>query len=178
MESKEQRTAHIEEVFSRYGAEILSSTGMQVSRLLPHHKTVTVWLHSVGVTYYSLKIARVLHLSVDERALVRGALLHDYFLYDWHDRERWHRFHGFRHPRLALENARRDFLLSPKERDIIRKHMFPLTPKPPRCRESAIVCVADKICAVMELMAHTYIPNELLQSLAQESERAGKAKIA
>lgn len=175
METREQRTAYIENAVSRYGTEILSSTGMRVSRMLPHHKTVTVFLHSVGVTYCSLKIARLLRLRVDERALVRGALLHDYFLYDWRDREHWHRFHGFRHPQVALENAKRDFSLSAKERDIIQKHMFPLTPKPPRCREGVIVCVADKICAVMELMAHSYIPEELLDSVSLKQKQSSRA---
>lgn len=35
---------------------------------------------------------------------------------------------GFGIPGRALENAQRDFVLSDIERDIHRKHMFPLTP--------------------------------------------------
>ncbi len=175
METREQRTAYIEDTVSRYGSEILSSTGMRISRLLSHHNTVTVYLHSVGVTYCSLMIARMLHLQVDEEALVRGALLHDYYLYDTRDGERWHRFHWVCHPRFALDNARRDFRLSPKERDIIQKHMFPLTPLPPRCLEAVIVCLADKICAVMELMDCPYIPDELLDSVCSEQETGARA---
>ena len=83
----------------------------------------------------------------------RGALLHDYFLYDWHDPDPSHRLHGFRHPFFALANAERDFDLTPRERNVIVRHMFPLVPVPPTCREAWIVCVADKACALRETIA-------------------------
>ena len=58
--------------------------------------------------------------------------------------------HAFFHPSAALENARRVFELSEVECDIIRKHMFPLTPVPPRYREGWLVVLADKVCSVYE----------------------------
>ena len=51
---------------------------------------------------------------------------------------------------LAMRNADRDFTLNEIEKDIISKHMFPLTPFLPRHRESFIVCLADKWCALAE----------------------------
>ena len=36
---------------------------------------------------------------------------------------------------------------------MIAKHMFPLTLRPPRFRESWIVCLADKWCALEETLA-------------------------
>lgn len=93
-----------------------------------------------------------------ERDLIRGALLHDYFLYDWHIPDPTHRLHGFRHPGRALENAQRDFVLSDIERDIIRKHMFPLTPALPRYRESLLVSAVDKACSVYECFRHPAYP--------------------
>lgn len=48
------------------------------------HGLTTVYEHSVGVAGASLKLAEFFHLKVNEKALIRGALLHDYFLYDWH----------------------------------------------------------------------------------------------
>ena len=30
--------------------------------------------------------------------------------------------------------------------------MFPLTPVPPACREGWLVCLADKLCAVQEMV--------------------------
>ena len=78
------------------------------------------------------------------------ALLHDYFLYDWHKADPSHRLHGFYHPGTALRNARQDFALTPREENIIHRHMFPLTPMPPATREAWIVCLADKYCAAAE----------------------------
>lgn len=78
--------------------------------------------------------------------------MHDYFLYDWHDGARGRNTHGFTHPAKALKNADRDFTLSDTERDIIKKHMFPLTVVPPKNREAWIVCVVDKVCSVYEAL--------------------------
>ncbi len=46
----------------------------------------------------------------------------------------------------------RDFTLTDIEKDIIKKHMFPLTPIPPVHIESWIVCIADKICSAGETL--------------------------
>lgn len=96
------------------------------------------------------KIAEFFGIKYKKRDLIRGALLHDYFLYDWHDGEKERRIHGFTHPMTALRNADRDFDLTDTERDIIKKHMFPLTVIPPTCREGWIVCLADKYCSLYE----------------------------
>lgn len=139
----------------RYGADILASRGMQLEKQFLQHGSVTVFEHSVNVARFCLLLTVWLHLRVDRRALVRGALLHDYFLYDWHDRDPGHRLHGFIHARRALQNARRDFVLGKTEQDMIRTHMFPLNLSClPRCRESVILCLADKACAVGETLGY------------------------
>ena len=51
------------------------------------HGDVSTYDHAVLVAFYSCMLACRLRLKYDERALIRGALLHDYYLYDWH-RER------------------------------------------------------------------------------------------
>ena len=136
-----------------YGADILSSLGMEQSRKYIQHGNTSVYNHSVSVARMCLMIARGLHLSVDEQALVRGALLHDYFLYDWHVKDTHHRWHGFNHPMKALNNAQRDFQISEVEADMIACHMFPLTLKAPTYLESWILCGADKICSVRETLS-------------------------
>ena len=117
------------------------------------HGNVTTYDHSVLVAYYSCMLAYKLRLRLDEHALIKGALLHDYYLYDWHEKAAWHKWHGFRHPYLAAENALRDFELSEKELEIIRKHMWPLTIIPPTCREAWIVNSADTFISLMETIA-------------------------
>ena len=127
-----------------------SRLGME--RRYYQHGVTTIFQHSINVACVSCKIAEKYHLDVDYYALIRGALLHDYFLYDWHVKDRSHRFHGFTHPRRALENADKEFQLTETERNMIYCHMFPLTPIPPSTKEAWIVCVADKICALSETM--------------------------
>lgn len=115
------------------------------------HGTCSVYKHSVSVALESISIADRLGVHVDYKSLVRGALLHDYFLYDWHTHKNKIPFtHGFTHPFTALKNAKEDFNLSRREIDIITHHMFPLIPLPPLTKEGWIVCLADKLCAVHE----------------------------
>ena len=107
--------------------------------------------HCVRVAVMSLVIAELFKITVDRRSLIVGALLHDYFLYDWHDKEHEHkRPHGFFHPSAALCNAKQDFILTRKEENIIQRHMFPLTLIPPGCKEAWLVCMADKVCSTRE----------------------------
>ncbi len=42
--------------------------------------------------------------------------------------------------------------MTARERDIIKKHMWPLTVVPPMCREAWIVTTADKYCSLMETL--------------------------
>lgn len=124
-----------------------------LSKAFLQHGTCSVYKHSVSVAIASLEIARRFKLKVDYDSLVRGALLHDYFLYDWHDLKGFPCAHGFLHPYRALKNAQEDFELNACEKDIIAHHMFPLVPFPPATKEGWIVCLADKICAAQETVA-------------------------
>ena len=133
-----------------HGGDILKSPGMQIAKENMQHGSVSVFEHSVCVALVCLWLVHRLHLKVNQRALVRGALLHDYFLYDWHQPHKEYGLHGFTHPSTALRNAVQDFDLNAVERNIIARHMFPLVPIPPRYRESVIVCLADKFCSLNE----------------------------
>ena len=137
-------------IIEKHSLDILSSKGMEIEKKCTQHGSFSVYDHSLYVTSMCIGLAKKLHLKVNEKALVRGALLHDYFLYDWHEPKKENRIHGFTHPGKALKNAEKDFKLGRIEGDMIRKHMFPLTPKPPRYKESIILCLADKICATYE----------------------------
>ncbi len=131
-----------------YGSDILKSKGMRKEKRFIQHGRISCYEHSVNVAEMSLTLARRMPFSVNRRALVRGALLHDYFLYDWHRDSQG--LHGFFHAGIALKNARADFKLCDTEKNIIKTHMFPLNITPPKYRESWIVCIADKICAIKE----------------------------
>ena len=88
--------------------------------------------------------------KIDEPSLIRGALLHDYFLYDWHDKKARVNPHGYLHPGIALKNASEIFDLNKTEKDIIKHHMFPLTLCPPLTKEGFCVTIADKYCSLYE----------------------------
>jgi len=48
-------------------------------------------------------------------------------------------------------------VLNEIEKDIIRKHMWPLTvTRIPRCREAGIVCLVDKFCSLAETVGFRY----------------------
>ena len=143
----------------RYTGAILNDPRFQKLRSFEHHGPAnTVYDHSLAVTRAAYRIACALHLSEEETAsVVRAALLHDFFLYDWH--EPGHpRLHGFTHPGAAARNAVRYFGISGLEEDIIRKHMWPLTVIPPLHRAALIVSLVDKVCTVAEVFGHSYRP--------------------
>lgn len=114
----------------------------------PHHRGKTRLDHVKEVAHLSFLLGR--RLSLDGEAIIRGALLHDLFFYDW--LREGPRLHGFRHHTIALNNARRITRLSQKEEDIIKKHMWPLTLVPPRYPESLVVSLADTYCSIRDYL--------------------------
>lgn len=140
----------IEQKVREHAAELEATGRLGQLRGFKQHGRTTVYDHVLAVACLALRLSRRLRLRVDEDSLIRGALLHDYFLYDWHVRNPERPLHGFYHPKAALKNALADFILNHRERNIIRRHMFPLTPVPPTTREGLLVCLADKLCALRE----------------------------
>ena len=128
---------------------------LKMNRYIQHGNTSCL-LHSIAVSYYSFRLAKFLRLNVHEKELIRGALLHDYFLYDWHAKYKPTRnvgLHGRIHPKIALFNARKDYNVNELEADIIARHMFPLTFTPPKYKESIIVCLVDKVLSTYEVFS-------------------------
>lgn len=113
-------------------------------------------MHALRVAWISYRATKL--LGLDYRSAARGAMLHDFYLYDRKRHRKpdldWWKYHGFEHPRIALRNSRKHFHLNQIERDIIVKHMWPITIIPPRYRESYIVSLADKYSATLEYSAH------------------------
>ena len=136
-----------------------------------HHHTSNLFEHAVHVAYTAYRVAKKLRLDV--KSVVRGALLHDFFLYDWHIegkrvRKRGFKKHGFTHAKIAYENADTYFDLNRKERDIILKHMFPLNFKPPRYKESWVVNMVDSYVTFKEYFKKH--PNELYTYIINKYE--------
>lgn len=143
----------IQRLVAKHGRDVLEHEHMTIERTCYQHGNVTTFAHSIRVACLAVWMADRAHLwhRVDLGSLIRAALLHDYFLYDWHDWDNGeHRLHGFTHGDAALRNALRDFRLNAIERDSIARHMFPMTPIPPRFLEGYLVTLADKWSATLE----------------------------
>lgn len=127
----------------------------EVERLkkYPQHCCTTRFKHCNDVADYSYRIAKAFKLNVDERSLRTGAMLHDYYLYDTKSGDVSTYEHWMHHPETALKNAEKIFDLNDKEKNIIRSHMWPLNPiHMPDSTEGWLVCIADKYCALREVV--------------------------
>lgn len=128
---------------------IISSEEYKGMKNNKHHIKGNVFDHSVKVAYLCYKHHKKYQTEISLEELIRGALLHDYYLYDWHDRKPEYRFHGVMHPKRALENALKKYPdLTETEKDMISRHMFPLTIIPPKTKAGWIVCFYDKVAAI------------------------------
>ena len=138
-------------VFRKLSEKYLSHEKVKEMRGFIQHGSMDTYTHCLQVARMSFYLNRHLKLRADEEALVAGALLHDFYLYDWHEKDPSHRLHGFFHPAKACENAVRYFDVGPREQHIIRTHMWPLTLRSvPLSREAVLVCLADKWCSALE----------------------------
>lgn len=129
--------------------EIINNQTVQKMKKFRQHYNSSCFEHCLYVSYYSYLICKKLHL--DYKSAARAGMLHDLFLYDWRTRVDGRKgLHAFTHPKTALKNSSKLFKLNDKEKDIILKHMWPVTILPPKYLESFIITFVDKHCALSE----------------------------
>lgn len=140
-----------DEEFRAIVSDIVKNKEFQRLKEFRHHDD-TIYNHSLKVALIAYRIGK--YLNLDYRAIARGGLLHDFFLYDWRNHSlpelAKEKFHGLEHPAIALKNAERHFQIGTLERDIILRHMWPLTLRPPRFWESLLVTFVDKYVSTFE----------------------------
>ena len=138
------------EYFHKIADEIISHPHFALLKNQIAHGKTTVYDHSISVALECYKYALSRKLVLDYPSFIRGALLHDYYFYDWHNNKSF-TFHGLKHNHTALKNAKKDFVLNKKEKGIIINHMFPLTIFHfPKSKEAWIVCRIDKKVALTD----------------------------
>jgi uncharacterized membrane protein len=125
--------------------------------------------HDGSILDHALKVSRVSWIlagrfGLDAASAARGGLLHDFFLYDWRRERVAH--HATGHARAALENARKYFDLNEIEADCILTHMWPLSRRFFRFRESFVVSFADKLVSAREMTNVDFA--ELLRQLVEK----------
>ncbi len=137
--------------FYSYISDLINNNSVLQLKSFTHHYFTTCYDHSIRVAYHNFIICKLLGLNA--KAASRGGLLHDLYLYNrkTYVRSKGEKLHGFRHPHIALDNASKLFRLTKIEKDIIVKHMFPLTLKFPKYPESYITTITDKYLCVAEI---------------------------
>lgn len=132
--------------------DIIDAPELERLKNITHHISTTRFQHCLNVSYYSFQICRILHL--DARSAARAGLMHDLFYYDRKKynacKSKGQPSHSKRHSDVAVHNAERLTEINPCERDIIQKHMFPMTFALPKYKETYIITFVDKYCAVLE----------------------------
>lgn len=129
--------------------DILNNKTVIEMKNFRQHYSTSCFDHCLIASYYCYKICK--KLDLDYISCVRAAMLHDLFLYNWRERQPDRKgLHAFTHPYTAYENASNLFNLNSIEKDVIIKHMWPLTIYLPKYKESYILTLVDKYCAITE----------------------------
>ena len=156
---QKEGTNSMEHEFLTITGDILKNENFLKLKSFKHHD-LAIYDHARAVAFLSYKIAKKTGLNA--RSTARGALMHDFFFYDWRyeqlEREGKKKFHAFEHPKIALRNAEKNFQLNKIEKDIILHHMWPLTLKLPRYRESFLVSFIDKFVSTKEIIIDQWRP--------------------
>ncbi len=140
--------------------DIISNDTVKQMKNYRQHCNTSCYKHCMQVAYFTYIACK--KLKLDYISATRAAMLHDLFLYDWRKKHRdidLPGLHAFIHPQIAFKNASKLFELNDIERDIILKHMWPVTFGMPRYRETFIVTVMDKYSACLE--TYLYLQSKL-----------------
>ena len=114
------------------------------------HRGSNCYLHSFKVAKKAIKKS-LNRKDINLEVVLLGAILHDYYLYDWRKDRSKLKKHGKNHPSVAIENAIRDFNISEDVKGVIKSHMWPLNIKEyPKSKEAKIVSIADKAVTIGE----------------------------
>ncbi len=163
------------ELLYYYTKEILNNDDFHLLKNIPNHGSTDLFTHCINVSTKSMRICQ--KIGIDAKAASRGGLLHDFYLYDWRKGE-GPGLHGFRHGKISLSESQKRFELTEKEKNIILRHMWPLTPIPPSSLEGLIVSIVDKICAVEEIFhLDDHYSSNFQDDLVTRGELSSKWKL-
>ena len=129
--------------------DIISNEMVQEMKQYRQHYNVSCFDHCLYVSYNLYAICKKHNL--DYKSAARAGLVHDLFLYDWRKRQDGRKgLHAYTHPKTACDNAEKIFNLNEKEKDIILKHMWPVTLALPKYKETFLITYVDKYFAYSE----------------------------
>ena len=115
------------------------------------HRGSNCYIHSFKVAKLAIKRA-LRHNKGDLYVILLGAILHDYYLYDWRTDKSKMKSHITNHPYVAAENAERDFGIHEPIKRVIKSHMWPFNiAEFPKTKEARIISLADKTIYLKEI---------------------------
>lgn len=130
-------------------SDIIKNAKVQEMKNYRQHYATSCFDHCLVASYFCYQFCKKHNL--DYVSCSRAAMVHDLFLYDWRKRQNGRKgLHAFTHPKTSYENANSLFTLNDIEKDIILKHMWPITPALPKFKESFVLTAIDKRCAINE----------------------------
>ena len=108
--------------------DIISNDTVKQMKNFRQHCNTSCYKHCMQVAYFTFIACK--KLKLDYISATRAAMMHDLFLYDWRTKHRDSEFpglHAYAHPQIAYKNASTLFKLNDVEKDVILKHMWPVT---------------------------------------------------
>ena len=152
MTQKQLEKIENNEEFQSIIKDLISNEKVLEMKEYRQHYETNCYEHCYLASYYCYKICKI--FGLDYTSAARGAMLHDMFLYDWRTKINREGLHAFTHGKSSLENAKKEFELNKIEENMILRHMWPVTPVPPKYLESFILTIIDKHCALEEFREH------------------------
>ncbi len=169
--------------------DILLNDEFQKRKLFMHHHNLSVWDHSILVSFHSYIVA--CYINADRRVCAIAGLLHDFYEQAWLDtpeiralddgkyaknldlKKPFFKNHGFTHGASAAENYVRFFpeLEDKRITDSINKHMFPLTLLPPKYLEGYVITCVDKINSCKELPSIQFVADKVTKKVKKEFKK-------
>ncbi len=132
--------------------DIINNPEVQKMKNYKVHGDTSCYAHCYSVSYYCYLACK--KRKLDYKSAARGAMLHDFYLYDWRVKNSHIRPHAFTHPFTAYQNAKKQFKLNWTEKEMILTHMWPITFFTiPLCYEGWLLTFIDKKCAFYELLS-------------------------
>lgn len=129
--------------------EILNKEKVQQMKKYRQHYNINCFYHCLFVSYNTYLICKKHNL--DYISAAKAGMVHDLFLYDWRKRERGRKgLHAYTHGKTAFKKASEILNLNDKEKDMIIKHMWPVTLAIPKYKETFILTFVDKYFAIAE----------------------------
>ena len=146
---KDKNIIYNDEIYMDIVKDIIENEMVQQMKQYRQHFSVSCFDHCLYVSY-NLYLLCKKH-KLDYVSAARAGIVHDLFLYDWRKRQEGRKgLHAYTHARTAYENAKKIFNLNKKEKDIILKHMWPVTIAIPRFKETFLMTYVDKYFAYSE----------------------------